>query len=91
MRARRGGADSEAHELGGVGTGRKFMRMGKRDVRYVAKADARKGWRIWDRKARKWWGEPYVQYPEQLLTKLNDEKRPHQLTELIRRTERKRT
>lgn len=63
--------------------------MGKQNVRYVAKAEAGQGWRIWDRKALKWWGEHYVQYPEQLLTELNGEKRPEQLTDLIRRTERK--
>ena len=65
--------------------------MGKPNIRYVAKAEAGHGWRIWDRKARKWWGEPYARYPEQLLTELNGEKRPEQLTDLIRRTERKRT
>lgn len=68
-----------------------FSRMGKRNLRYVAKAEAGKGWRIWDRKARKWWGEHYTQYPEPLLTELNGEKRPEQLTELIRRAERERT
>jgi hypothetical protein len=65
--------------------------MGKRDARYVARAEAGQGWRIWDRKARKWRGEPYAQYPEQLLTELNGEKRSEQLTDLIRRTERRRT
>jgi hypothetical protein len=65
--------------------------MGKRDVRYVARAEEGQGWRIRDRKARRWWGEPFVQYPEQLLAELNGEKRPAHLTDLIRRTERKRS
>jgi len=63
--------------------------MGKEKRRFVAKAESEQGWRIWDNKIRRWWGEHYSQYPEQLLAELNGEKRPEQLTELIRRTERK--
>ena len=66
------------------------MEMGKADRRFVAKAEAGKGWRIWDRTQKKWWGEPYQQYPGPLLTELNGPKRPEQLTQLIRQTPRKR-
>ncbi|MCC2669377.1 MAG: hypothetical protein K0Q72_1848 [Armatimonadetes bacterium] len=64
--------------------------MGKLTTRFVAKAETGQGWRIWDRKAKKWWGNPYEQYPELLLSELNGEKRPEQLTELTRATPRKR-
>lgn len=65
--------------------------MGKRSRRYVAVAEAGQGWRIWNRKARQWWGERYQRYPEELLAELNGERRPGQLTELIRQTPRKPT
>lgn len=64
--------------------------MGKRHHRYVAIAEAGKGWRIWNRKARRWWGEAYLHYPEQLLEELNGAKRPEKLTELIQSAERNR-
>jgi hypothetical protein len=63
--------------------------MGKEKRRFVGKSEPGKGWRIWDNKNRRWWGEHYSQYPEQLLAELNGEKRPERITELIRRTERK--
>ena len=63
--------------------------MGKEKRRFVAKAEAGKGWRIWDNLVRRWWGEPYQNFPEQLLTELNGQKRPDQLTDLIKRTPRK--
>ena len=64
--------------------------MGKPNFRYVAKAEEGVGWRIWDRKMRKWWGERYRNFPELLLAELNGDKRPERLTELLRQTERKR-
>ena len=47
--------------------------MGKRQVRFVSKAEAGQGWRIWDRTQKKWWGNPYQAYPERLLAELNGE------------------
>jgi len=38
---------------------------------YVAKAEAGKGWRIWERKMKKWWGNYFKIYPEELLAELN--------------------
>lgn len=64
--------------------------MGKPKRRFVAKPEAGKGWRIWDKLEKKWWGERYQSFPEFLLTELNGHKRPEHLVELIRKTPRKR-
>ncbi len=64
--------------------------MGKPKNRFVAKAEASKGWRIWDNKQKKWWGERYQSFPEHLLAELNGGKHPDRITELIRQTARKR-
>ena len=62
--------------------------MGKPKHRFVARAEAGKGWRIWDNQQKKWWGERYQSFPEHLLAELNGSKRPEQLAELIRQTPR---
>jgi hypothetical protein len=36
--------------------------MGKPKHRFVAKAEAKKGWRIWDIKQKKWWGQTYEMF-----------------------------
>ena len=64
--------------------------MGKPQRRFVARAKARAGWRIWDNMQKKWWGECYVSLPAGLLKELNGPKRPQQLVELIKETPRKR-
>jgi hypothetical protein len=64
--------------------------MGKAKKRFVGKSEAEQGWRIWDNKIRRWWGERYMHYPEQLLAELNGEKRPGRLAELIRTAGRQR-
>lgn len=64
--------------------------MGKSKKRFVAKAEAGRGWRIWDNQQKKWWGEHYLGFPEQLLAELNGDKRPEQITALIKQTARKR-
>lgn len=53
--------------------------------RYVAKAEAGKGWRVWNRKTQKWWGNYFKYYPELLLDELNGEKNPEEITKLNRR------
>ena len=63
--------------------------MGKPKTRFVAKAEAQKGWRIWDKLEKKWWGERYLNMPERLLAELNGLKRPNELTILIKQTPRK--
>jgi len=64
--------------------------MGKQRKRFVAKAEAATGWRIWDTQQKKWWGELYQDFPAELLLELNGAKSPVQITELIKRTPRKR-
>jgi hypothetical protein len=58
--------------------------MGKNARRFVAKAEAGNGWRIWNNKRQIWWGQRYIDYPEELLAELNGEKRPERLAELIK-------
>lgn len=53
--------------------------MGKVETRFVAKSEAGQGWRVWDRKAQKWWGQSFPSYPELLLAELNGEKRSEKL------------
>ena len=65
--------------------------MGKEGSRFVGRAEAGKGWRIWDNKMRKFWGERYENYPALLLAELNGAKRPDRLKELVRQTPRKRS
>ena len=56
--------------------------MGKPTVRYVARAVAGTGWRVWDRKMKKWWGNPFPEFPERLLNELNGQKRPNEIVRL---------
>lgn len=58
--------------------------MSKQRRRFVAKAEAGRGWRIWDNLPNKWWGERYQNCPDSLLAELNGGKRPEQLVELAR-------
>ena len=64
--------------------------MGKPKHRFVAKAEAKKGWRIWDNKQKKWWGQTDEMFPANLLSELNGDKRSEQLVELLKQTPRKR-
>ena len=56
--------------------------MGVPNKRYVAKAVPGKGWRIWNRKMKKWWGNFHKLYPETLLEELNGPKRPEEIRRL---------
>lgn len=56
--------------------------MGKEKRRYVARATAGIGWRIWDHKAARWWGKPFGYHPEELIAELNGPKRPEKVVEL---------
>ena len=58
--------------------------MGKAKRRFVGRATAGVGWRIWDHKANRWWGNPFPRYPEELLAELNGSKRPERIVELSR-------
>ena len=52
--------------------------------RYVARG-VPGGYRIWDNKGRRWWGDVYELCPDGLLDELNRQARPERLTELLRR------
>lgn len=53
---------------------------------YVAKAIAGKGWRIWNRKMKYWWGNFFQEFPSALLAELNGAKRPEKIVELTKKT-----
>lgn len=55
--------------------------MGKPRRRFVAKG-VPGGWRIWNKKASKWWGDEYQVQPDGLVAELNGQKRPEELTKL---------
>ncbi|HET9656405.1 MAG TPA: hypothetical protein VFP72_13700 [Kineosporiaceae bacterium] len=52
--------------------------------RYVARG-VPGGYRIWDNKAGRWWGDHYEVCPDDLLRELNSERNPQRLTELLTR------
>ncbi len=43
------------------------------------------GYRIWDNKARRWWGELYELCPDDLLDELNGEGNYEKITALLKR------
>src|SRR6266496_1390574 len=51
---------------------------------YVARATADLGWRIWNTKTKRWWGEYFKRYPDELLAELNGEKRSARVAERTR-------
>jgi len=60
--------------------------MGESGKKFVAKAIAGLGWRVWNRQQHKWWGNPFKTYPEELLAELNGANRPERIVELSKRT-----
>ncbi|RKE11201.1 hypothetical protein C8E86_6125 [Catellatospora citrea] len=52
--------------------------------RYVARG-VPGGWRIWDDKARRWWGDQYEVQPDDLVTELNGAGDYARVTALLRR------
>jgi hypothetical protein len=52
--------------------------------RYVARG-VHGGYRIWDNKARRWWGDLYALCPDELLEELNGTGDYTRITELLRR------
>ncbi|WP_019010322.1 hypothetical protein [Deinococcus aquatilis] len=58
----------------------------KSRARFVAKAIPGEGWRVWNRKTERWWGELCKEYPATFLTELNGPKRSPELVTLIKRT-----
>jgi hypothetical protein len=62
---------------------RKFS-MTPPQQRYVAKAEAGVGWRVWNRRAKRWWGNFFPEYPQAVLEELNGAARPEVLTQLCK-------
>ncbi|MGW5259966.1 hypothetical protein ACWEQG_03275 [Microbispora sp. NPDC004025] len=52
--------------------------------RYVARG-VPGGYRIWDNKARRWWGDLYDLCPYDLLGELNGDKNSEKITALLQR------
>ncbi|MGW6843539.1 hypothetical protein [Streptomyces sp. NPDC054958] len=51
--------------------------------RYVARG-VPGGYRIWDNKGQRWWGDHYELCPDGLLTELNGAAEPAKLTALLK-------
>ncbi len=60
--------------------------MGKPNNRFVAKAETGVGWRIWNRKTKRFWGNYFKEYPEDVLEELNGDTKPENLTKLCRKS-----
>ncbi len=43
------------------------------------------GYRIWDNKVRRWWGDLYELCPDDLLDELNGARDPDKVTALLKR------
>ncbi|MEU4694784.1 hypothetical protein [Actinoplanes sp. NPDC023714] len=43
------------------------------------------GYRVWDNRGRRWWGDLYEVCPDDLLTELNGAADPARITALLRR------
>lgn len=54
-------------------------------MRYVMKSEAGKGWRIWNNKMRKWWGNWFPVQPDELVQELNSQKRPDVIVTLTKK------
>ncbi|MEO1050913.1 MAG: hypothetical protein AAFX87_09805 [Bacteroidota bacterium] len=57
--------------------------MSKSKRRYVCKG-VPGGWRIWDNKIKRWWGQLYELQPDELANELNGSKRNEVIIELTR-------
>ena len=55
------------------------------EARYVARA-VPGGWRIFNRRTKRWWGNYFREYPEDVLAELNGQRRPDVLTQLCRKS-----
>ena len=58
----------------------------KTSTTFVAKAVPDLGWRIWNRKIKRWWGNYFQDYPQDVLDELNGQRRGDVLTELCKRS-----
>jgi hypothetical protein len=42
------------------------------------------GYRIWDNRVQRWWGDHYEVQPDELVAELNGEANPHRITTLLK-------
>ena len=56
----------------------------KNKQRYVAKPFEGL-WRVWNRKRKKWWGNQFKEYPQELLDELNGQKRQREIVKLCKK------
>ena len=59
---------------------------GREEAQVRWTGDRHNGWRIWDNKLQRFWGEVYDPYPQTLLDELNGEKRPQSLAKLAKKS-----
>ncbi len=57
--------------------------------KYVAKAEKGIGWRIFNRKTKRYWGQFFKEYPQEVLQELNNLARPEMLTKLCKSSQSK--
>lgn len=58
--------------------------MGKPRRKYVMRGFPG-GWKIWNNKTQKWWGESYELQPTELVNELNGKKRPEVIVKLTKK------
>jgi hypothetical protein len=58
--------------------------MSNSEHKYVAKAEAGVGWRIWKRRTKRRWGNYFFEYPEAVLQELNGLARQEVLVRLCK-------
>lgn len=63
--------------------------MSSSEHKYVAKAEAGVGWRIWNRRTKRWWGNFFAEYPQAVLQELNGLARQEVLVRLCRTSQSK--
>lgn len=56
-----------------------------KQTRYIARATQGKGWRIWNRLMKQWWGNYCPDYPVAILQELNGKKRPEKIVQLTKK------
>lgn len=57
--------------------------MGKPSRRFVARAEKKVGWRVWDNVQHQFWGPVFPREPAGLIAELNGAKRGPELDRLV--------
>lgn len=56
------------------------------NIKFIARAEAGLGWRIWNRKTKRSWGNYFKDYPEDVLNELNGSKDQENLINLCKKS-----